>query len=119
MVLTASPSIRRKSGSLQFASTLYFQPVIAFLLEGVPQRWQAEIRLGLQEALVNAARHGNGLDPNKKSLYSIAIKATILVGQLPIKGTGSSTALIRIAQSPTNSQNRVGGYLFCIKFLIG
>lgn len=66
MVLTASPSIRRKSGSLQFASTLYFQPVIAFLLEGVPQRWQAEIRLGLQEALVNAARHGNGLDPNKK-----------------------------------------------------
>jgi len=28
-------------------------------------RWRAELRLGLQEALVNAAKHGNNLDPSK------------------------------------------------------
>lgn len=66
VVLTAPPPARERSGSLQFASTLYFRSVLEFLLDAVPQGWQAEIRLGLQEALVNAARHGNKLDPNKK-----------------------------------------------------
>ncbi len=66
MVLTAPTSARERSGSLQFASTLYFRSVLEFLLDAVPQRWRAEVRLGLQEALVNAARHGNNLDPSKK-----------------------------------------------------
>ncbi|MGF1522226.1 MAG: ATP-binding protein [Leptolyngbyaceae cyanobacterium] len=35
------------------------------LLDRVPKRWHAEIRLGLQEALVNAVKHGNHLDPQK------------------------------------------------------
>lgn len=34
-------------------------------MDKVPQRWQAEIRLGLQEALVNAVKHGNHLDSRK------------------------------------------------------
>ncbi len=40
----------------------------------VPGRWRAEVRLGLQEALVNAAKHGNNLDPTKTVLvefYSV------------------------------------------------
>jgi anti-sigma regulatory factor (Ser/Thr protein kinase) len=35
------------------------------LLEQIPRKWQPELRLGLQEALVNAAKHGNNLDPSK------------------------------------------------------
>jgi anti-sigma regulatory factor (Ser/Thr protein kinase) len=35
------------------------------LLAQVPSELQPEIRLGLQEALVNAAKHGNQLDPSK------------------------------------------------------
>lgn len=35
------------------------------LLAHVPERWRAEVRLGLQEALVNAVKHGNCLDPHK------------------------------------------------------
>jgi len=31
------------------------------LLAEIPYRWRAELRLGLQEALVNAAKHGNNL----------------------------------------------------------
>lgn len=51
---------------MSFASTLYLSPVLELLLESIPTQWQMEIRLGLQEALVNAAKHGNALDPCKQ-----------------------------------------------------
>jgi serine/threonine-protein kinase RsbW/non-specific serine/threonine protein kinase len=47
-------------------STLQLAPLIELLLEPVargPLRMQ--LRLGLQEALVNAVNHGNGGDPDK------------------------------------------------------
>jgi serine/threonine-protein kinase RsbW len=56
----------RDWNTVSFASTLYLLPVLDLLLTGVPKRWRAEVRLGLQEALVNAAKHGNNLDPGKK-----------------------------------------------------
>jgi anti-sigma regulatory factor (Ser/Thr protein kinase) len=34
-------------------------------LTDIPAKLQSELRLGLQEALVNAAKHGNNLDPGK------------------------------------------------------
>ncbi|MCP9887122.1 ATP-binding protein [Cyanobium sp. ATX 6A2] len=47
-------------------STLQLAPLLELLLEPVPCRQlQAELQLGLQEALVNAVRHGNGGDPGK------------------------------------------------------
>jgi len=54
--------------TIGFASTLYLCPILELLLADVPSAWQAEVRLGLQEALVNAAKHGNKLDPSKKVL---------------------------------------------------
>jgi serine/threonine-protein kinase RsbW len=51
---------------VSFASTLFLCPILDNLLSAVPGSWQAEIRLGLQEALVNAAKHGNNLDPRKQ-----------------------------------------------------
>ncbi|HEY9828839.1 MAG TPA: ATP-binding protein [Stenomitos sp.] len=50
---------------LSFPSTLYLCPILELLLQEVPQELQCEVRLGLQEALVNAAKHGNGLSPSK------------------------------------------------------
>ncbi len=50
---------------VSFASTLFLCPILDRLLSTVPERWRPEIRLGLQEALVNAAKHGNNLDPCK------------------------------------------------------
>lgn len=50
---------------LSFASTLYLYPIIDTLLERAPSQMRDELRLGLQEALVNAAKHGNSLDPSK------------------------------------------------------
>ncbi|MGC1309387.1 MAG: ATP-binding protein [Phormidesmis sp.] len=55
----------KKWKSLSFTSTLYLRPVLDALLEPAPNPLRDELRLGLQEALVNAAKHGNRLDPKK------------------------------------------------------
>ncbi len=59
-----SPSTQ-KWESLSFTSTLYLRPILDALLEPTPDPLRDELRLGLQEALVNAAKHGNRLDPKK------------------------------------------------------
>jgi len=46
-------------------STLQLAPLLELLLEPVGGPRQGELQLGLQEALVNAVRHGNGCDPAK------------------------------------------------------
>lgn len=47
-------------------STLQLSPLVELLLEPVGcLQLQARLQLGLQEALVNAVRHGNGGDPAK------------------------------------------------------
>jgi serine/threonine-protein kinase RsbW len=51
--------------NLSFPSTLYLCPILDLLLQEIPEDLSAELRLGLQEALVNAAKHGNQLDPKK------------------------------------------------------
>ncbi len=51
---------------MSFPSTLHLYPVLDLLLAKVPSAWRSDVRLGLQEALVNAAKHGNQLDPQKK-----------------------------------------------------
>ncbi|MDY6937106.1 MAG: anti-sigma regulatory factor [Cyanobacteriota bacterium] len=55
----------RKPGTISFTSTLYLGSVLDLLLAEVPEYVEPEIRLGLQEALVNAVKHGNKLDPSK------------------------------------------------------
>lgn len=65
MVALFQPSLKEHWGSLSFVSTLYLCPILDRLMAQVPRRWQAEVRLGLQEALVNAVTHGNRLDPCK------------------------------------------------------
>lgn len=62
-VMTSSTGV--KWDKLSFASTLYLYPIIETLLERAPAQMRDELRLGLQEALVNAAKHGNSLDPSK------------------------------------------------------
>jgi serine/threonine-protein kinase RsbW len=65
VIATSARPVGRNWGTISFASTLYLAPILDLLLEQIPHQWQPEIRLGLQEALVNAAKHGNNLDPNK------------------------------------------------------
>ncbi len=65
MIAIPIPWNRSKWSTMSFTSTLYLCPVLDLLLVDVPPEWRAEVRLGLQEALINAAKHGNKLDPKK------------------------------------------------------
>lgn len=73
MIFVSLPSPRQNSSTVSFASTLYLCPILDLLLSKVPIELQPEIRLGLQEALVNAAKHGNKLDPSKTVVVKIVI----------------------------------------------
>ncbi|MBP5972097.1 anti-sigma regulatory factor [Brasilonema sp. CT11] len=63
----------RNWGTITFASTLYLCPILDLLLAEIPGKLQAELRLGLQEALVNAAKHGNNLDPGKRVVVRFSL----------------------------------------------
>ena len=65
MITISLRPLGRSWGTISFASTLYLCPILDLLLADIPAKLQAELRLGLQEALVNAAKHGNNLDPAK------------------------------------------------------
>lgn len=76
MVSAMTPSTKVKWDRLSFASTLYLCPIIDTLLERAPSQMRDELRLGLQEALVNAAKHGNSLDPGKH----VSVQYTVVQG---------------------------------------
>jgi len=73
VIVTPVRPVGRKWSNLSFTSTLYLAPVLDLLLDEVPSEWQPEIRLGLQEALVNAVKHGNSLDPYKQITVKFSI----------------------------------------------
>ncbi len=70
MIAISPRPARRQWNTISFASTLYLCPILDLLLTyipaHVPSDWHEQVRLGLQEALVNAAKHGNNLDPSKQ-----------------------------------------------------
>lgn len=66
MIAISLPPLKSHWSTLSFASTLYLCPILDILLERIPTDWRYEVHLGLQEALINAAKHGNKLDPSKK-----------------------------------------------------
>lgn len=65
MIAISLPTQKANTSTISFTSTLYLYPILDLLLANVPPEWQPDLRLGLQEALVNAAKHGNNLDPTK------------------------------------------------------
>ena len=74
--------------TVSFASTLYLIPILDLLLAKVPNQWKAEVRLGLQEALVNAAKHGNKLDPCKKVLVHFSTASDCYWWVITDQGSG-------------------------------
>lgn len=83
--------VSSKWSTISFASTLYLCPVLDLLLSGVPNRLQPEVRLGLQEALVNAAKHGNNLDPSKKVLVRFSVAENTCWWVISDQGSGIPT----------------------------
>jgi serine/threonine-protein kinase RsbW/non-specific serine/threonine protein kinase len=74
---------------------------------------QAELQLGLQEALVNAVRHGNGCDPGKCLRVRRIITPFWLVWQVQDEGPGLPLQA-RIKELPTQTEAVAGRGLFLI-----
>lgn len=88
MIAISPRSVGSHWETLSFASTLYLCPILDLLLEQVPNAWYAELRLGLQEALVNAAKHGNQLDPSKLILVRFLVTDSRCWWIISNEGTG-------------------------------
>ncbi|MEL6249881.1 MAG: ATP-binding protein [Cyanobacteria bacterium J06626_23] len=92
VVGTVPPSAHVKWDSLSFASTLYLHPIVDTLLDPivhhVPSLVCHELRLGLQEALVNAAKHGNQLNPAKQVSVQYARRGNDYWWIVSDQGTG-------------------------------
>ena len=88
MIAIPIPWNRSKWSTISFASTLYLYPILDLLLANIPSEWRAEIRLGLQEALVNAAKHGNKLDPSKTIVVRFTVTTQEYSWVIVDEGTG-------------------------------
>lgn len=92
MITISLRPVGRYWGTISFASTLYLCPILDLLLAEIPPTLQAELRLGLQEALVNAAKHGNNLDPSK----TVVVRFSLIDNQywwvISDQGSGFATA---------------------------
>jgi anti-sigma regulatory factor (Ser/Thr protein kinase) len=82
--------VQRDWSTISFASTLFLRPILDLLLAKIPGEWQADLRLGLQEALVNAAKHGNQLDPSKTVVVRFSIEKGQYSWVISDQGTGFS-----------------------------
>lgn len=70
-------------------STLQLAPLLELLLEPIECALrQSELQLGLQEALVNAVRHGNGCDPGKCLRVRLIVTPRWVVWQVQDEGPG-------------------------------
>lgn len=88
MIAISLPAKKQNWETMSFASTLYLCPILDILLAKIPTEWQPEIRLGLQEALVNAAKHGNKLDPSKTVSVQFSVSENFYSWVISDQGSG-------------------------------
>lgn len=99
MISISLPLRERNWNTISFASTLYLCPILDLLLAKIPPELRPEIRLGLQEALVNAAKHGNKLDPSKTVVVKFSCKKKEYSWVISDQGSG----FISTSESPLDS----------------
>ncbi len=95
-------------------STLQLAPLLELLLEPIScLQTQAQLQLGLQEALVNAVKHGNGCDPAKSLRVRRIETPHWLVWQVQDEGAGIPPQA-RTSQLPASCESLGGRGLFLI-----
>ena len=88
MIAISLTPTQKHWSTMSFASTLYLCPILDLLLANIPSKYQLELRLGLQEALVNAAKHGNKLDPSKRVMVQFSITDSLYSWVITDQGSG-------------------------------
>ncbi|MEB3305387.1 MAG: ATP-binding protein [Cyanobacteriota bacterium] len=96
-------------------STLQLAPLLDLLLEPLRLAPDArmDLQLGLQEALVNAVRHGNGCDPCKCLRVRRILTPNWVIWQVQDEGPGIPSEA-RQRELPTNPEALTGRGLFII-----
>lgn len=90
MIAISLPPTKRSWRTMSFTSTLYLCPILELLLDDIPENIKPEIRLGLQEALVNAAKHGNDLSTEKTVIVQFCATKTEYMWIISDQGSGFS-----------------------------
>ncbi|MGK7907201.1 MAG: ATP-binding protein [Synechococcus sp.] len=88
LTILRKPVKHRSAYTLSFVSTLYVRPILELLTLEVPPCWQAEVQLGLQEALVNAVAHGNQFDTSKRVTVTVSCHAPLYQWTIVDEGCG-------------------------------
>ncbi len=99
MISISLPPSGKNWTRISFASTLYLHPILDILLSPIPFVLHDEVRLGLQEALVNAVRHGNNLDPGKTICVQFSASKNNLLWIISDQGLGE------VSGCPCNSRD--------------
>jgi anti-sigma regulatory factor (Ser/Thr protein kinase) len=117
VIAISSHSVKRSWNTISFASTLYLVPILELLLAEIPLQWRPEVKLGLQEALVNAAKHGNKLDPGKMVLVRFSIITDQYWWIISDEGAGFRPPPLReigLDQSPACYERECGRGLYIL-----
>ena len=117
IAISMSPK-RRDWSVMSFASTLYLLPVLELLLADIPDEWQPELRLGLQEALVNAAKHGNKLDPTKTVVVQFSVTREKYSWVINDEGSGFTRCSEAITDQPLPPEEAECGRGLCLLYQI-
>jgi anti-sigma regulatory factor (Ser/Thr protein kinase) len=91
---------------LRFTSTTFLRPILELLLSDVSPNFRYELKLGLHEALVNAAKHGNCLDPGKTVQVYFAITPYRYLWIITDEGNGFNCRRA-YTEDPTHAEDYV------------
>jgi serine/threonine-protein kinase RsbW len=80
-----------------------------------PKKHQFAVRLALEEAMVNAVKHGNRGDPNKKAQLRYLVDPGSLLVEVEDEGAGFDPAAVPDPLAPENLERPSGRGLFLIR----
>jgi len=109
--------------TLQLPSTEESITQLEVLIENIADQYQvsedtfANMMTCLNEALINAIRHGNKLDPSKKVIVNAEVDPKRIIWTITDEGPGFDYNHLPDPTAPENLENLTGRGVFIIKHL--
>jgi serine/threonine-protein kinase RsbW len=89
--------------------------VEAMLASDYPRKDQFSVRLALEEALVNAIKHGHGFDASKQARLRFRVTTEVVLIEVEDEGEGFDPAAVPDPLAPENLERPSGRGLFLIR----
>ena len=91
-------------------------PVLGkMVLAGYPEKDRFAVRLALEEALINAVRHGNREDPARRVWLRFRLTAESFLAEVVDEGEGFDPSLVPDPLSPENMERSSGRGLLLMR----